>query len=374
MSLIETFKPFDINVKNAYGDEIIATDGKSYLDFYGGHAVAILGHCHAGVNAAIREQIESLTFYSAAIQLDIHNRAAAAVSAFLPEGLQNLFFCNSGAEANENALKLAIRKSGRQRLASFKGSFHGRTLLCTAVTDEPNTHTELGDWIGNRVDFLEPNDFLGLETLTKDHAAIILEPIQSMAGIIEFHSDYLNALKLRCTELGIWLIFDEIQTGLFRCDAPYLAGQTITPDIITSAKGLGNGYPVGMLAVSDSIKALLKSGDLGSTFGGGPTAMAAINAVAEALKDPDLQANVASLEMGFRALIEVEGVTEVRGKGCLIGVQTTMPASQLQSALLEKGIIVGTSKQPNTIRLMPPLNMSTTRIDELRSALAEILS
>ncbi|HLO98351.1 MAG TPA: aspartate aminotransferase family protein [Fimbriimonas sp.] len=374
MSLIETFKPFDIEVDYAQGDEIIAKDGTRYLDFYGGHAVAILGHCHAGVNAAIREQSESLTFYSAAIQLDIHKQAADAVSNLLPEGVKNFFFCNSGAEANENALKLAIRKTGRQRLAAFKGSFHGRTLLCTAVTDEPGTHAELGAWIGNRVDFLNPNDFLQLESLTKDHAAIILEPIQSMAGIFEFHPDYLQALRLRCTELGIWLIFDEIQTGLFRCEAPYLSGQIVTPDIITSAKGLGNGYPVGMLAISDAIRAQLKPNDLGSTFGGGPTAMAAVKAVADALSDPDLQANVASLELGFKALTEIEGVVEVRGKGCLIGVQTTMPAAQLQKELLQRGIIVGTSKQPNTIRLMPPLNMPAFRVETLRSALTQILS
>lgn len=374
MSLIETFKPFPIDIVEAFGDELIARDGTRYIDFYGGHAVTILGHGHAGVNNAVREQMESFGFYSAAVQLDIQRQAAESVSSFLPEGLRNLFFCNSGAEANENALKLALRKTGRPRLAAFSGSFHGRTLLCTAVTDDREAHQELGPWIDQQVDFLTPNRLLDLEKLTSHHAAVILEPIQSMAGIIELQPDFLNALRLRCDELGIWLIFDEIQTGLYRCDLPFIAGHSVIPDIVTSAKGLGNGYPVGMLAVSNSIKAELKSNDLGSTFGGGPSAMAAVKAVANTLSDPDFQANVSTLETAFYSLQDIPGVVEIRGKGCLIGVQTTMPAAQLQKALLDRHIIVGTSKQPNTIRLMPPLNMSPVRVEALSISLQEILS
>ena len=271
-------------------------------------------------------------------------------------------------------MKLAIRLTGRMKIAAYKGSFHGRSLLCTAVSDNPATSIELGAWTGDRVTFLKLNDDEGLELLTEEFACVILEPIQSMAGMTEFSRDYLGKLIEVCRRKGILVIFDEVQTGFGRTGQLFISGYSgFEPDMMTSAKGIASGYPIGLLALSDQLAARTKSGDLGSTYGGGPTAMAAVKATAEMLKDCRMVAKVQELGAAFQDLIHVEGIEEVRGRGCLIGLKTFKPARQLRDQLLEHRIITGTSKDPHVLRLLPPIVLELEHISTFRKALGECL-
>jgi len=311
-----------------------------------------------------------LFFYSNVADSSIRNQAADALAEIVHEKLRNFFFCNSGAEANENAMKLAIRVTGRERIASYKGSFHGRSLLCTAVSDNPKTNQELGAWTGDRVTFLNPNDDAGLELLTEEFACVILEPIQSMAGMVTFSQEYLVKLQEVCARKGILLIFDEVQTGFGRTGQFFISGfGGIDPDMMTSAKGIASGYPVGLLAVSDSLVTHVKMGDLGSTYGGGQVAMAAVKATAEMLKDGQMVEKVRQLGSVFQDLIQVNGVEEVRGQGCLIGLKTVKQAKQLRDKLLEHRVITGTSKDPHVLRLLPPIVLEDEHIATFRDAL-----
>ncbi len=373
--LINTFEKLPFAIEQ--GDNVYVYDDKGhrYLDLYGGHAVSLLGHCPEVILEPMIEQANKLFFYSNIADCSIRNEAADALAEIVHPSLRNFFFCNSGAEANENALKLAIRLTSRSKLAAYHGSFHGRTLLCTAVSDNPKTNYELGDWVGDRVDFLQPNDVDQLDLLDEQFAAVILEPIQSMAGMVEFETEYLKALRAKCDEKGILLIFDEVQTGFGRTGNFFYSGfGGVEPDMMTSAKGIGSGYPIGLLAVHQTIVGKIKMGDLGSTYGGGPVAMAIVKATAEALRDGQMLLRVRELAAEFDKLIEIDGIEEVRGKGCLIGLRTVMPAKQLRDRLLEHRIITGTSRDPNVLRLLPPIVLEVGHIHDFRVALQNCLS
>lgn len=372
--LIKTFDPLPFPIERGEGAYVYDDQGNRYLDLYGGHAVSLMGHNPKAIVEAITAQANKLFFYSNAADTSIRDQAADALAEIVHPTLGNFFFCNSGAEANENALKLAIRLTGRAKLAAYSGSFHGRSLLCTSVSDNPKTNDELGEWTGGRVTFLEPNDEAGLELLSEEFAAVILEPIQSMAGMTQFTHEYLCKLRELCSRFGIVLIFDEVQTGFGRTGQNFVSGFSgVEPDMMTSAKGIASGYPVGLLAVHDSLVSRVKMGDLGSTYGGGPVAMAAVKATAEMLKDGRMVERVRQLGSEFESLIQVNGVEEVRGQGCLIGLKTVLPAKQLRDKLLEHRIITGTSKDPYVLRLLPPIVLEDEHIAAFRVALGACL-
>lgn len=373
--LLDTFEKLPFAIEQ--GDNVYVYDDKGhrYLDLYGGHAVSLLGHCPEVILEAMIEQGNKLFFYSNIADSSIRNEAADALAQIVHPSLGNFFFCNSGAEANENALKLSIRLTGRQKIAAYCGSFHGRSLLCTAVSDNPKTNHELGEWVGDRVEFLDPNVFEQLDWLDEQFACVILEPIQSMAGMVEFDTEYLKALRAKCDEKGILLIFDEVQTGFGRTGAFFISGYGgVEPDMMTSAKGIGSGYPIGLLAVHQTLVSKIKMGDLGSTYGGGPVAMAIVKATAETLRDGEILQCVRELGSEFEKLVEIDGVEEVKGKGCLIGLRTVMPARQLRDRLLEHRIITGTSKNPHVLRLLPPIILEPGHIHDFRLALEACLS
>jgi acetylornithine/N-succinyldiaminopimelate aminotransferase len=368
--LLKTFETLPFSIERGESVYVFDPEGNQYLDMYGGHAVALMGHCPAPIVQATELQSKKLFFYSNVAVTSIRNKAADALAEIVHPCLRNFFFCNSGAEANENALKLAIRITGRELIASYKGSFHGRSLLCTAVSDNPKTNIELGNWVGNRVSFLVPNDFSGLEQLTDEFACVILEPIQSMAGMVEFSQEYLVRLREVCIAKGILLIFDEVQSGFGRTGEYFISGYSGNqPDMMTSAKGIASGYPVGLLAVSDVVKDEISVGDLGSTYGGGPVAMAAVKATCDMLRDGCLLTKVNSINVLMQELLSVDGVEEVRGRGCLIGLKIRLPAKELRDRLLAEMIITGTSKDPMVLRLLPPITLTEHHMIDFREKL-----
>lgn len=375
MALLPTYATLPLTAVKGKGVWIYDDNGNNYLDMYGGHAVALLGHCHPEVVAAVQKQAKTLFFYSNIVSLPVREQAAEMLTHILPPSHKHIFFCNSGAEANENALKLAMKLTGRSALVAFKGSFHGRTLLASAVTDAPAAHQAMAEWMGDKVTFLPPNDVQQLEKITSATAAVILEPVQSMAGVITFNSTYLRALQQQCQKTGALLIFDEVQTGMGRCGENFfIADGAVTPDMITTAKGLAGGFPIGALFLSDAIAANIKINDLGSTFGGGPLAMAALTATINVLMKDELLSHVQALTQHVKKIFTIPEVLEVRGSGCLLGLKIDRPAQPIIQKLLARNIITGTTKDPQVIRLLPPLIIQKQHFDRLKTALVEELS
>ncbi|MBW7905698.1 MAG: aminotransferase class III-fold pyridoxal phosphate-dependent enzyme [Phycisphaerae bacterium] len=371
MALVETYAVLPFTLANGRGARVRDTHGREYWDLYGGHAVTLLGHSHAAVCAALRAQAERLTFYSNVAPLEIRERAAQRLAAFAPRGLGHVFFCNSGAEANENALKLALQQTGRRRLAAMAGGWHGRTLLALSVTTDEKITRPLDGLLCSALR-LRPNVLEDLAQIDASIAAVIVEPILSIAGVIELTPEYRGALRRRCAEAGALLIFDEIQTGMGRLGRPLAAGEhDVLPDFVTLAKGIANGVPMGAVLMSDAVAAKVKQGDLGSTFGGGPLACAAMLAVLDTIEREDLCERAARLGRAMHERLRVGPVCEVLGRGCLIGLRLCRPAKDVQKALLERGFITGTSADPSVLRLMPPINTPDEAIEAVAGALAE---
>ncbi len=371
-TLVDTYAQLPLRLVSGRGARVRTDDGRELWDLYGGHAVALLGHSHAGVTAALSAQARLLTFYSNVVPLDVRDAAAAALSEFAPHPLKHVYFCNSGAEANENALKLALRQSGRRALAALDGAFHGRTLLALAATDRPALRAGV-EHVLCPVTRLAPNDEAGLARLGADVAAVIVEPIQSMAGVIELSGGYLRALRARCDEVGAALIFDEVQTGMGRLGRPFAAGRfDVLPDMLTVAKGMANGVPMGAVLLSGRIAARVGAGELGTTFGGGPLACAALLAVLDALRREPCMENAARLGRFAHECLRGRLVSEVRGSGCLLGLRVGRAAREVAAELLERGFLVGTSGAPDVIRLLPPLNTPLAAFEGLREALREM--
>lgn len=371
-ALVDTYAQLPLDIVSGRGSVLRDRSGRDYWDFYGGHCVALLGHSHPAITLALAEQAVRLAFYSNVLPLEIRTRAAEQLCAFTPNGLDRVFFCNSGSEANENALKLAIQQSGRTRIAATTGGWHGRTLLALSATTDEKLTRPLSGVLVDCVK-LRTNDSADLQRLDDSVAAVIVEPIQSIAGIVPLSANYLRALRQRCDEVGALLIYDEIQTGFGRLGRPFAAGDFgVTPDMMTLAKGIANGVPMGAVVMNDRVADRTKLNDLGSTFGGGPLACAAMIAMLETLAKEQLVARAGDLEAAMRSALIVGPVTEIRGRGCLLGLRTAVPAKQVQQALLSRGFITGTSADPSILRLMPPLTLPLEAIDALRSALSEV--
>lgn len=371
-ALVDTYATLPLDIISGAGSKLRARNGREYWDFYGGHAVAIIGHSHPAVTQAIARQAQTLTFYSNVLPLDIRTRAAERLVNFCGGGLGHVFFCNSGAEANENALKLAIQQTGRKRIAVLEGGWHGRTLLALSATTEEKLRKPVAGLLVDSVR-LRPNATADLHKLDDTIAAIIVEPIQSIAGVISLEGDYLRALRRRCDETGTMLIYDEIQTGMGRLGRPFVAGDfDAWPDMSTSAKGIANGIPMGAVLMNERVAHHVKSGDLGTTFGGGPVACAALLATLDVIEGEKLLAHAAKLDAAIRAKLVAGPVTQILGRGCLIGLRCTNGAKPVQQELLARGFITGTSADPNVLRLMPPINMPVAAVEELATELANM--
>jgi acetylornithine/N-succinyldiaminopimelate aminotransferase len=347
-------------------------DGRKLIDFYGGHAVALLGYAHPRLLERLGAQAAELFFQSNVVPLAVRARAAKRLLDFGPEGFSRVFFVNSGAEANENALRLAFRTTGKTRVVALEGAFHGRTAAAAAITDKS------ASWYGFPqapfpVTVVPRGDLGALETaLAADAAAFIAEPVQGNAGAYALGADYLKGARELTKKAGAFLIFDEVQCGLGRTGQPF-AAQTygVLPDVLTTAKGLAGGYPVGALLTTEGVAAGLKMGDLGTTFGGGPIACALVEAVIEVIEEEGLLARVRELSAVLRRDCVVGPVTDIQGEGFLLGLRTES-AKELQAALLARGIVTGTSSDPKIVRLLPPLVLERQHVDALAQALRDI--
>jgi acetylornithine/succinyldiaminopimelate/putrescine aminotransferase len=351
------------------------TNGKRYADLYGGHCVAALGHTPSAVSEAIKKQGDTLFFYSNVAYLPIRGQAAEKVISMAPEGFDKVFFCNSGTEANENALKIAWKLTGKKRLVATKGGWHGRTLASLAVTDDLKITSPYATVLPPvlRVPF---GDAAALRQLLKaedDIGAFILEPIQSIAGITTAPPEYFQEIRQICDEYGVFLIFDEIQTGVGRTGKfSYSEWLGMKPDLITFAKSLAAGFPIGAVLMPERVSAQLKTGDLGSTFAGGPLACAACIATLQEVESRELmENNIRLFEAAVEALTPI-GV-EVRGAGALIGIKLPVPAKNVVSRLFEAGWVTGTSADPQVMRLMPPYITPPEIMKPFAEALKEAL-
>ncbi len=375
-ALLPVYAQMPIRPVSGRGAWLVDEDGSEWLDAYGGHAVASTGHSHPRVVAAIAEQAGRLFFYSTAVPHPLRARLAEELAARCPDPLGRVFFCNSGAEANENALHLARKATSRRRVASVTGGWHGRTVATLACCDGRTYEAgalRAGMELSARVAF---NDIASLDAVLNDSmAALIVEPVQGMAGARDCSREFLAAARQLCTERGIALLFDEIQCGVARSGA-FTAAEAfgVVPDGLTLAKGLASGYPMGAVVVGPMLAEGVGVGDLGSTFGGGPVACAAALATLAVLDDEDLAVNAttvgAHIAVGARAL----GARKVWGRGLLIGLDFDRPARELQQALFAHRILTGTSADPNVLRIMPPLTLSVPEADVLLAGLAKVLA
>jgi acetylornithine/N-succinyldiaminopimelate aminotransferase len=373
---VATYAKMNIAVETGKGCWIETSDGEKYLDLYGGHAVCATGHAHPHVVAALKNQAEKVLFYSNLVYSEIRAKAAEKLVSIAPESITKAFFCNSGTEANENAMRMARFATKREKVITFSGGFHGRTADAISATflgkyrelGRPNVPHHVCAEFGNLESVRELAD--------KETAAIMLEPIQSMAGVTESSPEFFQGLREICNEHGIVLIFDEVQTGIGRTGNWFFSGSdlagNVEADIITLAKSLGSGVPVGACLVNNCISEVIKTNDLGTTFGGGMLAMAAVLATIEAIETDKMRSNIAEIENYLRErLKEIEEVKTLRGKGGLLGIEFNENCKPIHAKLLEHKIITGTSSDPNVLRLLPPLCVTEAEIDLLIEVLSQ---
>ena len=372
---VETYKKMPMSVERGEGAWVWTSEGDKYLDLYGGHAVCATGHSHPHVVQAIQDQAERVLFYSNLVYSEIRAKAAEKLVSVAPKSLTKAFFCNSGTEANENAMRMARMATGREKIVTFTGGFHGRTADSISATflgkyreiGKPNVPGHVSAEFG---------DINSVKAVAdSETAAIMLEPIQSMAGVSEADPQFFRELRELCDERGIMLIFDEVQTGIGRTGNWFFAGSDLAdgvePDIISLAKSLGSGVPVGACLVTGDVSANIKLNDLGTTFGGGMLAMAAVVATLEAIENDGMIANAKAVENYLRdSLAGVPGVVAIKGKGCLLGIEFDGPCAPVHSKLLDNMIIAGTSSDPRVLRLLPPLSVSVDEIDMLVGVLS----
>ena len=372
--LAPVFAQYPMEVVHAEGVWLHTRDGRRILDLYGGHAVAALGYAHPGWTRAVAEQAKACNFQSNAVPMDVRARAATRLAKFAGGGYDSVFFVNSGAEANENALKMAFRMTRRPQVVAVEGSFHGRTAAAGAIT-----WGAVGKWYEFPktpfdVAYVPKRDIAAIANIvTEQTAAVMVEPVQGVGGAFDMGREFLAALRKRCDEVGALLVFDEVQIGVGRSGYPFAANlYGVAPDMITTAKALGNGFPCAALLMSPRVTAALKLEGLGTTFGGGPMACAAIEAVIEAIETEGLLENVQRVSKYIRDTCTVGPVTGHQGAGFLHGLRTSKPAKDVQKGLLERGILAGTSGDPNVVRLLPPYILKEQHVDLLREALAAL--
>jgi acetylornithine/succinyldiaminopimelate/putrescine aminotransferase len=374
---LPVYTQFPLRAVSGSGCWIVDDQGGRWLDAYGGHAVASTGHSHPEVVRAIAEQAARLLFYSTAVPHAAREDLAELIASLCPDPLGKVFFCNSGAEANENALALARKVTGRQLVVSVEGGWHGRTAATLAVTHGAR-YEEIarrsGIPLSRKVPF---NEVSAISAAVDDAvAAVIVEPVQGLGGARDCSPDFLRAARLACDREGAVLIFDEVQCGVGRCGA-FTAAQAyeVTPDLLTLAKGLAAGIPIGALVATPAMTAGLKVGDLGSTFGGGPVPCAAASAnIGVILRERLIENALMVGDQIRRALERIPAVREVTGRGLLLGAWLDRPAAPVQQALFTARILTGTASDPSVLRFMPPLSFSRAEANLLIDALRRVLS
>lgn len=373
MGLFDVYSLLDMEPVKAKGAWLWDQEGKKYLDFYGGHAVISIGHCHPVYVDKITGQLNRIGFYSNAVINSLQQQLAyrLGMTAGYPD--YNLFLCNSGAEANENALKLASFVTGRTKILAVKGAFHGRTSAAVAVTDNPAIQAPLNQC--HPVSFIGMNDTVALkqELLTGTYASVIVEGIQGVGGIRIPDPGFLRLMREYCDQSDTLMIVDEVQSGYGRT-GKFFAHQHagVKPDVITMAKGMGNGFPIAGLLITSGIEA--QKGLLGTTFGGSHLACAAALAVLEVINQENLLHNAAGVG-GYliNELKKVEGVKEVRGKGLMIGVETEFPQSEVRKLLTGDYRVMTGYSGGSTLRLLPPLVITREEADEFLGAFKAVM-
>ena len=371
--LLPTYEKFPFVLDRGEGCWVWDEDGNKYLDFYGGHAVAAIGHSPAEVTDAVAKQSGKLLFYSNLVYLRVRAEAAKALVEFCGEKGSQVFFCNSGAEANENAMRIARCVTGKAKIVAAEGGFHGRTAAAIAATGSKYRKNMSG--LGADIVHVPFGDLAAAAAALEGAAAFLLEPIQSVQGATTATNEYLQGLEALCKKSGALLIFDEVQTGLGRVGAPSARHAfSARPHLQTFAKALASGVPAGAVLAAPEISAKVKPGALGSTFGGGPLACVAISATLKAILDKNLIENAAEMEELIRRTFKFSQLKEIRGKGLLLGLALDRQSKPIRDALLAKKILVGGADDANVIRLLPPLTVGPTEIGLLRGALEEIFA
>ena len=375
MELFDVYTTYDITPVSARGQYLFDEKGDKYLDLYGGHAVISIGHSHPVFLKNLKSQMDRLAYYSNSVNNPLQLELANALEKASGCSGYQLFLCNSGAEANENALKLASFHTGKSRIIAFKNGFHGRTSAAVAATDNPVIQAPLNKQ--HAVTQLELNDLVGLDDALRqgDVAAIIIEMIQGVGGLDEPEPRFLEVLYKLAQKHGTLVIADEVQSGFGR-SGKFFAYQhhDLQPDIITMAKGMGNGFPVAGVLIQSQIQP--KKGLLGTTFGGNPLACAAVLSVLEVLEKENLIDHVKEMESYFRAKAQtLSGNVQVKGRGLMLGLDLGFGIKDLRAALIyEHKIFTGSSKDPHVLRILPPLNVDSKALDQFFLALQIELS
>lgn len=373
MELFNVYPLNDITPVRALGAQLWDDKGEQYLDFYGGHAVISIGHSHPHYVQRITEQVQKIGFYSNSVHIPIQRELARKLGEVSGYADYALFLCNSGAEANENALKLASFHTGKSHVIAFRGAFHGRTSGAVAATDNQKIVAPFN--AGHQISFL-PYDLADVERVLQagQTCAVIIEPIQGVGGIIMPSDEFLQGLEQLCRQYGAVLIADEVQSGYGR-SGKFFAHQHagVRPGIISVAKGMGNGFPIGGILISPEFQA--SYGLLGTTFGGNHLACAAALAVLEVIEQENLLTHAAEMGEYLRQeLLANAGAQEVRGRGLMVGIKYDFPIKDLRDKLLtDYHIFVGNASDPGVLRLLPPLNIKREEIDQFLRALYAII-
>lgn len=372
--LAPVFAQYPVEVVSAEGVWLRNSRGERVLDLYGGHAVAALGYGHPAWTRALAEQAQLCNFQSNAVPMAVRTRAAARLVRFAGGDFDRVFFINSGAEANENALRMAFRINKRSHVAAVEFGFHGRTAAAGALTWGASEKWYAFPRTPFDVSFMPRADLSAInQHVTEKTAAVFIEPVQGLGGAFDFSVEYLAALRKRCDEVGALLVFDEVQCGMGRSGAPFAANlYGVQPDMITVAKALGNGFPVAALLTTPKVSAAIKLDALGTTYGGAPMACAAVEAVIEAIESQKLLDQVRRVSEYIRKTCIVGPVTGCQGKGLLLGLRTNRPAKEIHAELLEVGILAGTSTDPNILRLLPPFILEEQHVELLADALKSL--
>lgn len=374
--LFDVYPRFDVTVEKAKGIYLWDEEGTRYLDFYGGHGVISIGHGHPDYVARIKSQLDNIGFYSNSVEMPVQEELAEKLVTFSGYEDYNLFLCNSGTEANENALKLASFHTGKKKVIAFKKSFHGRTAAALNVTDNPNLSAPL-----NHKNFpviyldLNDDDQFYEAVSQNDVSAVIVEGIQGVGGLDSPSKSYLKLLSRVCKQNQIILILDEVQSGFGRT-GKFFAHQHagIQPDIISMAKGMGNGFPIGGVLVNSNIKA--KYGMLGTTFGGNPLACAASLGVLEIMEKDEILEHVEDISSYVKKKLKaLPKIKKLKGKGLMLGVEFDFPVKEIREKLVYKHhIFTGSSSNPNLLRILPPLVIEKEHVDIFLEAMKQVLS
>jgi acetylornithine/succinyldiaminopimelate/putrescine aminotransferase len=373
-AMLPVYPRLPLEVVGAKGSELFTSDGRTLLDLYGGHAVCPLGHGHPELTETLTQTHATLDFYSNSLYLPVQQTAAEAVLGDSAH-LRHVHFVNSGTEANEAALHLARRQTGRETVVSLDNAFHGRTLASLTATQLGKYRTRLSVAVPEHWSRMLPfGDVSAIDAVVRDDvAAVILESVPSLGGVVFPDADWLAAVFTRAREVGAMVIFDEVQGGVGRLGRWFAHERMgVKPDMVTLAKSLGGGFPVGALVTTAEVGERIAYSELGTTFGGAPMAAAMVTKVAEIIRRDGLMARtLAIFERVSAGLADLDEVT-VRGGGCLIGLHTPLTAKELRSRLLEHDILVGVSGEANTARLLPSYTVTDDELDRFVVAIREV--